>query len=862
MPDYTADRWPQIERLYVAALDQDPADREAFLEAACEGDDELRREVRSLLRYETAADQFLARPALVAAARDLAQDVPTLTGRHIAGYEVVAFIGAGGMGDVYRARDLRLGRNVALKVLDPLVAFDPEYQSRFEEEARSASGLNHPNIVTIYGVGEEADLTFIAMELVHGRTLREHLAGRPISVRSALDIAVQLTSALAAAHLVGIVHRDLKPENVMVTPEGLVKVLDFGIAKRQFPHVISDDDTRRPTIRTGATEGSTIVGTVGYMSPEQALGLPVGSASDQFSLGAILYEMVTGQRAFHRDSRGETVRAIVDAAPVPVDHLARGVPATIRFAIERCLAKDPVDRYPDTRDLDRELRRIRDDLAGGVTRREWISLGTAGAAALIGLVTWEFWPLHTLAVLPFANAANDEAVEYLCLGLTETLIGRIKHLPLAVKSLSLVSNFVGSSANPREIGRQLGVEKVVTGEVKMNASQLLVTAELIDRKSGLSLWKNHFEGPRVDIFKLWDEIATAVVDDGLHLRLTRDERRELLSRPTDDAEAFDLFLQARPFMTSNTEDDYLTARALLQQAVDKDPRFAEAWVQLAGTYWNSGLENYMPPSAAWPQVDRCLSRASALNPRLSDLHFGRAIASFFGSWDWVMAEREWQQAWAAPDRDVQPEFLLSYALARWALNDARGALRIVRRARTLDPLTPMFMLHEASYLMRTNQSEEALARCRSVIQTHPDMAMPYFIIAEIRRAQQRFDEAIEARRRGHTLRSDSDEELQTVLSDAKGRDGYARIEATAVRRLELRTLERRARRGYSSPLDFARAYAQLDDRDRAIEYLGEALDARSPGLVFLNVDRAWDSIRTDPTFRAAVERVGLPRSNN
>src|SRR5436190_9456669 len=205
MPDYTADRWPQIERLYVAALDQDPADREAFLEAACEGDDELRREVRSLLRYETAADQFLARPALVAAARDLAQDVPSLTGRHIAGYEVVAFIGAGGMGDVYRARDLRLGRNVALKVLDPLVAFDPEYQSRFEEEARSASGLNHPNIVTIYGVGEEADLTFIAMELVHGRTLREHLAGRPIPVRSALDIAVQLTSALAAAHLVGIV---------------------------------------------------------------------------------------------------------------------------------------------------------------------------------------------------------------------------------------------------------------------------------------------------------------------------------------------------------------------------------------------------------------------------------------------------------------------------------------------------------------------------------------------------------------------------------------------------------------------------------------------------------------------------------
>jgi eukaryotic-like serine/threonine-protein kinase len=858
MSDYTADRWPRIERLYIEALERDPPAREAFLEAACEGDEALRREVRSLLRYESAADQFLGRPALVAAARDLARDAPSLSGRHIAGYEVVALIGAGGMGDVYRARDLRLGRDVALKVLDPLVAFDPEYRRRFENEAKSASGLNHPNIVTIYGVGEEADLTFITMELVHGQTLREHLSGRTMPIRPALDVAVQLTGALAAAHLVGIVHRDLKPENVMVTPEGLVKVLDFGIAKRQLPHVVSDDDTGRSTIRTSGTEGGTIVGTVGYMSPEQALGLPAGPASDQFSLGAILYEMVTGRRAFHRDSRGETLRAIVDAAPEPVHHLTRAVPAALRHAIERCLAKDPADRYLDTRDLHHALRHIRDDLSGGVTRREWLSLGAAGVVALTGLTTWALWPLHTLAVLPFVNTAKDDAVDYLCLGLTESLIGRFKHLPLTVKSLSLVSNFVGSSSDPREIGRQLGVEKIVAGEVKMNGGQLLVTAELFDRASGVSLWKNHFEGATVDIFKLWDEIATAVVDDGLHLRLTRDERRELLSRPTDNAEAFDLFLRARPLSMTNTEDDYLAVRALFQQAVDKDPRFAEAWVQLAGTYWNSGLDNYMPPSEAWPHVDRCLTRVSALNPRLSDLHFGRAIANFFGSWNWAAAEREWQQAWAAPDRDVRPELLLSYALARWSLNDVRGAIRIVRRARMLDPLTPMLILHEASYLLRTNQSEEAAALCHSVIQTHPEMAMPYFSLAEIRREQQRFDDAIEARRQGHTLRGDSDEELEAVLAEAKGRDGYARIEATAVRRLELRTLERRARRGYASPLDFARAYAQLDDRDRAIDYLREALEARSPGLVFLNVDRAWDPIRTDPAFRAAVKRVGLP----
>jgi serine/threonine protein kinase len=362
-------------------------------------------------------------------------------------------------------------------------------------------------------------------------------------IRSARDIAVQLTSALAAAHLVGIVHRDLKPENVMVTPEGLVKVLDFGIAKRQFQHVVADDDIGHPTIRTGETEGSTIVGTVGYMSPEQALGLPAGPRSDQFSLGAILREMVTAgvpstviqeSRRFGRSSTRRPSLSTTSPERCPHPSGTRSSGAWL----------DPADRYLDTRDLDRALRHIRDDFSGGVTRREWLSLGAAGVVALTGLTAWELWPFHSLAVLPFVNTAKDDSVDYLCLGITESLIGRIKHLPLAVKSLSLVSNFVGSPSDPREIGRQLGVEKIVAGEVKMNGGQLLITAELIDRASGVSLWKNHFEGATVDIFKLWDEIATAVVDDGLHLRLTRDERRELLSRPTDNAEAFDLFLRA------------------------------------------------------------------------------------------------------------------------------------------------------------------------------------------------------------------------------------------------------------------------------------------------------------------------------
>jgi tetratricopeptide (TPR) repeat protein len=279
---------------------------------------------------------------------------------------------------------------------------------------------------------------------------------------------------------------------------------------------------------------------------------------------------------------------------------------------------------------------------------------------------------------------------------------------------------------------------------------------------------------------------------------------------------------------------------------------------LAGNYWNSVLENYMAPADGWPQVDRCLDQTAALNPQLADLSFGRATKSFFADWKWADADRVWRIAESAPDRDIQPELLATHALAAWAIGDVRQALRLVGRARVIDPLTPMFMLHEASYLRDAGQTEEAARRCLSVIDAHPDLSTAYFTLAEVRRTQGRYDEAIAARRKAHSLRDDADDELDAALAEAAGKDGYARIETTAVRRLELRTLERRARHTYASPIDFARAYAQLDERDSAFDYLGQALAEKSPGLVFLNVDRAWDSIRDDQRFRAAVRQIRLP----
>ena len=843
MADSPSDRWAQIERLYQDAVDLDAAEREEFLAQACPEDGALRDEVRSLLGHQHAADDFLEQPALAEAARALARAArPPLTGRRISGHDVGALIGAGGMGEVYRARDSRLGREVALKVLEPAVAADPEYRRRFEREAQSASALNHPNIVTIHSVGEEDDVAFITMELVQGETLRQRMA-RPLSLPTVLDIAMQLAAGLSAAHAIGIVHRDLKPENIMVTANGLVKVLDFGIARRD-----------------GAPdEGDTTAGTLAYLSPEQALGRPAGPASDQFAFGAVLYELLTRRSAFGHDSRSETLAAIVNEEPPDIKTLNPNAPASLRKIVARCLSKQPDSRFPSADALERAMRQLRDDEARRPTRRQllWIGAGTA-AAAITGTATWMLWPAPTLAVLPFANLAKNDSVEHLCLGLTQTLIQRMHHLPVAVKSFSLVANFAGSSSNPRAVGRQLGVGKVVAGDIVLDNGHLLVTAELIDVVSGASLWKKSYDYLTTAIFKLWDELATAIVDDGLHLRLTREERREMLSRPTDNVEAFDLFLQGRRFQMGTSEDEYVLARRAFQMAVEKDPRFAEAWIGLGGTYWTSVLENYLAPTDAWPQVDRCIGQAAALKPRLPALNVGRALKSFFGLWNWREAERAWQAAEAAPDSEIAPELLLTHALAFWALGHPHDALRLTQRARLIDPLSPLLMLHQSSYLLHTGQVDEAAALVLSVIQTHPDLSAAQFTLAEIRRAQGRFDQAIEARRQGHALRGDSDDELDAVLAAAVGADGYAQIEAVAVRRLELRTLQRRARVAYASPLDFARAYAQLDDPERAFMHMDEALAERSPGLVFLNVDRAWDAIRGDARFAAAVKQVGLP----
>jgi TolB-like protein/predicted Ser/Thr protein kinase len=809
-------------------------------------------------------------------------------GDRLGTYEVLGPLGAGGMGMVYRARDVQLHRIVALKVLGDARASDPQYRHRFEEEARSASILNHPNIVTIYGVGEQEGVAYIAMELVEGTTLRQMLAGGPLSMSDTLDLAGQLADALVVAHDAGIVHRDLKPENVMVTPDGRAKVLDFGLARRQLAADDADGNAPETMLQTG---GGVILGTVGYMSPEQATGRPVGPVSDQFAFGAIVYEMVSGRRAFVGATQIETLSAILRDEPVPIHTLRSGVSRLLQDTVARCLAKDPVDRFPTTRDLRLHLRDVRMHWVGsesaatqapgtvtpavpsgpstevevastrGLSRRQLIVLGgSALTTAGLSAAGWRWWPRATrersIAVLPFENAARDEDADYLCDGITESLIHLIARLPaLKVMARSTVFNFKGKTSDPRDIGRRLGVETVLTGAVTRRAGRVLVSAELVDVASGAALWGERYDRPASEVLAVQEEIASAIVEEGIRLRLSGEERRQLVRRPTNDPEAYELFMRAAPFLGQDTEDGYLAARRLLQRALERAPDFALAHVRFASTYGLMAIDGYERPSGAMPVMGQHLRRGLELEPDLPDGHLGLASFLFLFNWDWAGAEREWDVALRSRGGDIDPEMLRPWALERWALGHSADALRIIRQARAMDPISIVFTLAEADYLLHTAQFDTAAAGYQKTIDEVPTDPRAYFGLAEVRRSQGRFDEAIDARRGGH--RAAGDDSLNQVLAAARGEAGYTAIEAAGARQ-QLKALQtRQASAAYVSPLDFARAHAQLGEADKALELLPAAFADRAPGLVFLQVDRSWDAVRTDPRFATAVRKVGL-----
>lgn len=808
--------------------------------------------------------------------------MPLQSGDRLGPYAIQDLLGVGGMGEVYRGRDTRLGRDVALKVISPTRVGDPGLRRRFEREARAASVLNHPSIVTVYDVGDTDGIPWIAMEWVEGRTLRQAMAQGPLHVREALKIAQQIAGGLAAAHAKGIVHRDLKPGNVMLTADGRCKIVDFGLA-RQTPGEalegpISQADTMDAPAAEATREGA-ILGTVGYMSPEQASGKPVDFRSDQFSFGVIAYEMLTGQRAFERPTPVETLAAVIREEPVPLSSLRPATPEPLRQLIATCLAKRPEDRFASTRDLAAAL----DSLATGSTgaagiptetdvalqleasprrargRRALLSgaaLGLALAAAWAFRLYTSSTAIDTLAVLPFENKSNDPEAEYLGDGLTESLIGLMSRLPsLRVMARATVFRFKGTP-DPLEAGRKLGVGAILTGSVSRRGDRLSISAELVEIETGARLWGETYDRPLADLLLVQDSIASDI-SERLRPHLSADDKRTLAQRGTSNPEAYDLFLKATFALAKDTEEGDLEARRLFREAVEKDPRFVEARAGFALTFARSAVNGYERPADTWPRLDEEMAKALDLDP--GNVHARAQVANrhFFFDWDFRRTEREYRALLDDPRllqlkrfRPIHP-----IALFLWMQGRTEEAVALMDAGLLDDPGNVETRTMRADFLAQAGQLDAAIAGYRGIVESEPGHPGPRFGLAEVLKRKGDVTGAIEALRKAYELTEE--QEGVDALSSARSEQDYENAEVVVARR-RLADLEALGQERYVSPLDVARLHARVGDREKAFADLEKAFGERSPGLVFLKIDRVWDRIRDDSRFADLVRRVGIP----
>jgi TolB-like protein/tRNA A-37 threonylcarbamoyl transferase component Bud32/Tfp pilus assembly protein PilF len=800
-------------------------------------------------------------------------------------YEIVALLGVGGMGEVYRGRDTRLGRDVALKVISPKRLGDDELRRRFELEARAASVLNHPSIVTIYDVGDADGVAWIAMEWVEGRTLRQALldADGPLPLPDALTIARQIAEGLAAAHAKGIVHRDLKPENVMLALDGRSKILDFGLARQSVVESLEGAGSGVETLAgfpNAQTFEGTVLGTVGYMSPEQASGRPVDSRSDQFALGLIAYEMVTGRRAFSRPTAVETLAALIREEPVPLVSLRTDVPQALQALIARCLAKRPEDRFASTRELAAALESLGQGLASGsfaateiavvplpqplptvaprrFPRRAAYVLGAVVALALAAAVWMRFHApksaIDSLAVLPFANASKDPEAAYLSDGITESLINQMSRLPsLKVMARATVFRFKDAT-DPQEAGRKLGVGAVLTGNVSRRGDRLLISAELMEIGTGARLWGEKYDRPFADLLRVQDSIASEI-SDALRLRLSTQQKSTLGGHGTENPQAYELSLKARFFLMKDTEEGDLEARRLYLQAVEKDPKFADARVGAATTYNRSAVGGYARPAEAWPRAEEEVRKALDLDPSNLLARCVLAHRHFFYDWDWTRTEREYREL-ANDSRLFLGELWRPIGLFHWARGRTDEAVALMEKALQIDPGDLVSKIMMGNFLAQAGRLDDAIGYYKAVAEAEPSDPRPLFGLAEVLKRRGDVKGAIEARRKAYER--SGEEDGATALATAKTEKDYENAEI-AVARFRLGELEAVSKERYVSPLDLARLQAQVGEREKAFASLEAAFAERSAGLVFLKVERAWDRIRDDPRFASVVRRIGIP----
>ncbi len=769
-------------------------------------------------------------------------------------YEVIDVLGKGGMGEVYLAHDPRLDRRVALKILPADVASDCDRLERFIREAKAASALNHPNIITVYDVGTDSDTPFIAYEYVDGVTLRE-LAGRGgPSLSATLEIAIQVVSALAEAHQAGIVHRDLKPDNVMVRSSGLVKLLDFGLARLAMPARGSGDDQQ------GHTQPGLIVGTPRFMSPEQARATDVDHRTDIFSFGVLLYEMLTGVSPFAADTVGDVIAAVLTRDPPRVTT----VPPRLADLVGKALQKDRARRHQSATQLLGDLTEVKREMdaaprAGHAPARNADVPATQIGPAAAGSATTPSHDgrrLRSLAVLPFVSMSADQDDEYFCDGLAEELrngLARIDDLKVAARTSAF--SFKGKSATVAAIAEALGVTCVLEGSIRRAGTRLRISVQLIDAADGYQMWSQRYDRELSDIFALQDDITLAVVD-ALRLTLFGDKKAAVLERATNSAEAYELFLKGRFHAHKYTAQGWGRAIAFFDQALVIQPDYAQALAGIAtarGCLWFFGL---LPAEQTIPQARAASREALRLDASLAEAHLAMAITTFFYDWEWQRAEREFTQAIALDPQNA--EALSYYALFLAFVGRSAEAIAVARQAVTLDPLAPLINMNAGWTCFALGMVDEASRQAATMIDIDPDFHGAYWLRGAIHLSAGQYESAVQQLQvavglGGHPI-------VMADLASACSLAGQDE-QASGLRQ----TLLALRRDHYVPAVCLARVYSRAGDTARAVDWLETAFAERNGEMVFLPGEIAGASagdplgrLADEPRVAALLQRMRLP----
>jgi serine/threonine protein kinase/tetratricopeptide (TPR) repeat protein len=826
-----------------------------------------------------------------------------MIGQTISHYRILSTLGKGGMGVVYKAEDLRLGRAVAIKVLPESVASDRIAVERFQREARAISNLNHPNICTLYDIDDEKGTRFLVMECLEGRTLKDRIAAGSFSLDELLDLAIQIADGLDAAHARNVVHRDIKPANIFVTTRGQIKIMDFGLVKVSGEHktlVGGRHASEMPTATPDpllTSPGSTI-GTIAYMSPEQTRGEDLDERSDLFSFGVVLYEMATGRSPFQGNTTALTFVAILHEQPIPPSQLRPEFPIEIERIIRNALEKNREMRYQSASDIRTDLKRLRRDADSSRLMSAAVSIESptrsiiidrpssvsslpsvpapssgeyvvqglrshprAAVLLLIALVLASvlglylaFWPkpLDSLAVLPFVNVGSDPSTEYLSDGITESIINNLSQLPqLSVRPFSSVVRYKSKDVNPEVAGRDLKVVAILTGRLVHRGDEFAIDAELVDVRNNRQIWGSQYNPKMADILSIQEQISREI-SEKLSMRLSGEVEKRMVRRSTEDSAAYQLYLQGRYYWNKRSLEGAEQSVDYFQQAIQKDPRYALAYAGQADAYAQLADLNVLPAREIIPKVEAVAAKALQLDDTLAEAHTSLAWSKFH-EWDWMGAEKEFKRAIEL--NQTYPTAHALYGEYLMALARFRDGELEMERADQLNPVSPVLNLALGYRLYYAHQYPQAIEQCQKTLAIDPSFVMAHVCLGRSYEQANMFPEAIAELRKGLDLSDGDTNELAALgrALAASGQPGEARK--------VLNQLQERSQQTYVQPMWIAVIDLALGDKEQAFDWMQKAYADRSSWMIYLKIDPYFDSVRSEPRFADLLRRVGLPPLN-